>query len=177
MNWNKGRSMNKWPLCKFNRNILYLCVYSVDINGWIYYLEGDKTEQSEIKYANVYTSHKHTQYSAQPANLFALIVSLCFYFCSVSYVLTLADLCNPNAKIIWLIVSATECILSANILCEPVTSHTINFSRKIVQLLQNIYVKININARENEENYSKQKWSCDNCIVSTNHTTHVQNLI
>lgn len=50
---------------------------------------------------------------------------------------TCVDLWIPNAKISWLIVSANECILSANILCDPVYNHAHNLNIKFVAFLLN----------------------------------------
>lgn len=191
--------MNKWPLCKFNKQH-FVCTF-----GWKWfiaytihtkcdkaiqpfiYLERDKAEQSKIKCTNVYIAR--TQSS--PASKFICIngfVLFCFCLCPVQFwhVLTLADLCNPNAKIIWLIVSATEWILSANILCEPVTSHTINFSRKIVQLLQNNIFQYQYQCEKRRKiMYNKNKSANKMIIISPmkpcgvckSHNTCVHNLI
>lgn len=51
---------------------------------------------------------------------------------------TWTDLCIPYARIIWLIVSASECILSANILWDPVYSQAASLNTKFVAFLKKI---------------------------------------
>lgn len=50
--------------------------------------------------------------------------------------LTWTDLCMPYARITWLMVSASEWMLSANMLCDPVYSHAHVLNTKFVAFLQ-----------------------------------------
>lgn len=91
--------------------------------------------------------------------------------------ITCVDLWIPYAKIIWFVVSANECIHSANILCDPVYSHAHSLNTKFTAFLNSKKTKCfkrrkkKIREEERKRRIFK-KWITNMVIWRNNECSH-----